>query len=138
MYWVRVALAIGLAAGFLITVGGLIGAYRSARQQLQRAGGLPGATERLQQEEDEELARVAAGPSYPAEVQAIYARYKQRHIRETGLPRPAGFGEAHTAGHEATLVFGALLDSSQKNLIVAGTGLLISTTASIGSLFLLS
>ncbi|WP_431221310.1 hypothetical protein [Leifsonia xyli] len=148
----RAVLVIGTIVGFLFTAGGLVAAYVSARRQVKKERNRVGAIEKLTGDEiaeqraanDEAQARRARG-EFPSHVELSdwtrqlseerVARYERQHA-ELGSTRASWASQPFLAAHESVRVAGLVLDSTRSALILAGVGLVISTAASVGSLFL--
>ncbi len=69
------------------------------------------------------------------DVQARHARWTSEYERY-GLVRPTWENMVLLAAHESQRLLGLVLNSTRRDFLLAGFGLLVSTGASIGSLFL--
>lgn len=134
----RTWLVIATIAGFAITVGGLVAAYIGARREYIDAA------KRVDKMEELAKAELADHPPPPEALDdasllffgadekwdAIYA--------EHDLTRPTYENTVYLAAFESRRLLGLVLNSTRRDFLVAAFGLLISTAASVGSLFLMS
>lgn len=125
--------------GFVVTAGGIVAAYRSAKRALANEDRRVEMSERLQREEHAEHEALRAEKLEKSvedsEAEAINARYES-YYSEAGLVRPTLEALGHLAAYESKRLAVDVLVSTRGNLIWAGVGLLISTGASVWSLFI--
>ena len=122
------------ALGAGIAAFGLIGAYRSARKDYVRAGERIDKMKSLGAEERDEN-RNRQPEEITAELsQARHERF-ERLYAEIDVVRPSYDSLPYLAAYEAQRLLGIILESTRTNLLTAGVGLLLSTAASIASLF---
>lgn len=146
--WVLFALTF-VGAG--ITVWGLVSAYRGARREYEAAGKRLdmmtelGEAESAESEKakDEEQRRVSAGVKDVVAFNAETAKSAaERHARwdveyaKYDLLRPTYENLVYLATYEAKRLLGLVLNSTRRDFLWAGVGLVISTLASAGSLLL--
>lgn len=134
----RTILVIATIAGFLVTVGGLVAAYLGARREYRDS---KARVDKMQELAEAELADNPPPPS-PGDAEvlifmgaddkwdAIYA--------EHDLTRPTYDNTVFLAAYESRRLLGLVLNSTRRDFLVAAFGLLISTAASVGSIYLVS
>lgn len=129
----QIVLAIATVLGFALTAGNIIAAYVGARKQLATEDERIATAGRLF---TEEMAELKALSERTAETStALHAKYKALY-ESHGLVRPSYDNLADLSAYESRRLVGVLLTASRGNLIWAGVGLLISTVASVVSLFI--
>ena len=122
--------------GFGVTVGGLVAAYVGARREYRDS---EARVVLMQELAEAELAdHPPPSSSGDAEVllfmgaddkwDAIYAQH--------GLTRPTYDNTVFLAAYESRRLLGLVLNSTKRDFLVAAGGLLVSTAASVGSLYL--
>ncbi|MGJ0389039.1 hypothetical protein [Microbacterium sp. CGR1] len=134
----RTVLIIATVAGFLITLGGLVAAWVGARREYADAQTRIDTLERLSAEERDESNAVNDDPNHPLrEVpsEVRHARWEER-FAEHGLLRISYSNMPFVAAYESRRLLGLVLSSTGRDFLVAAFGLLVSTAASVGSLFL--
>lgn len=124
----RTWLVIATIVGFLITIGGLVAAWFSARREYNDAEVRIDNLERLNREE-----RTEERGDEPAEER--HARWTAEY-QEHDLIRPTRDNVPYIAAYESRRLLGLVLKSTRRDFLVAAFGLLVSTAASVGSLFL--
>lgn len=129
----RTLLVIATIAGFVITVGGLVAVWLSARREFKDASRRVDKMEELGKAEladnpPPEDANMIALIGPDEKWDAIYAKY--------GLTRPTYDNMVFLAAYESRRLLGLVLNSTRRDFLIAAFGLLISTAASVGSLFL--
>lgn len=129
----RTLLVVLTIGGFLITIGGLIAAWVGARREFADASRRVDKMEELGKAElddnpppEEANMVVLIGPDQKWD--AIYAKH--------GLTRPTYDNMVFLAAYESRRLLGLVLKSTGRDFLVAAFGLLVSTGASVGSLFL--
>lgn len=131
----RAWLVILTVVGFLITIGGLIAAWVGARREYRDAETRIDNLERLGEAEradgrenrsDTEAQSKARHEKWDAE----YAKHDLIRVTYDNLP--------YIAAYESRRLLGLVLNSTGRDFLVAAFGLLVSTGASVGSLFLTS
>ena len=133
MRWIVSALTV---TGFSLTAGGLISAFFSARRRIAVEAGRVKEMRRLAAEEAAEMkARTPDEERSPLFSSAIHARYDGLYA-ESGLFRPSKGNLAHMPALEAQRLLRLVFQSSRLDLGWAGLGLLLSTVASVWSLWL--
>ncbi|MBT2501025.1 hypothetical protein [Curtobacterium sp. ISL-83] len=115
MPWTRTAIVLMTLAGFSLTAGNAVGAYRNVRRTLSSVS-----------------TRIAASRRYDDEERA---RQEQTAGRHDGPGAVAGFPTEFTelTAHAALDVVSRALRSSRNNLLWAGSGLVLSTAAAVWS-----
>lgn len=132
----RTLLVLLTVLGFLITVGGLIAAWVGARREYDDAQTRVDKMEGLAKAELEDVPPPPGGPDRllipimgaDDRWDAIYA--------ENGLTRPTYNNTVFLAAYESRRLLGLVLNSTGRDFLIAAFGLLVSTGASVGSLFL--
>lgn len=133
-------LVVATIAGFLITLGGLVAAWVSARREYRDAQRRADKLEELSAEEKAEGAAMSEDPNHPrwsVPAEDRHAEWAARFAAHD-LIRPNLGNMAFIAAYESRRLLGLVLKSTGREFLVAAFGLLISTAASVGSLFLTS
>lgn len=132
----RTWLVILTVAGFVITVGGLVAAWIGARREYEDASRRVdkmeelGEAERADQAENRRSETTEEAEARRAKWNAAYAQHD--------LTRPTYDNMVFLAAYESRRLLGLVLKSTGRDFLVAAFGLLVSTGASVGSLFLTS
>lgn len=131
----RTILLVATIVGFLVTVGGLVAAYRASRREYKDAGKRITLMRELGEREQAAQAEVKSGPDQGERSAALHAEY-ERIYTEHGLVRPSYDNIVYLAQHESQRLLGMVLNETRRDFVIAGIGLLVSTVASAGSLYL--
>lgn len=133
-------LVVATIAGFLITLGGLTAAWIGARREYKDAQTRIDWLEKLSAEEKAEGAAMTADPTHPRWQVPGEERNAEWAVKfaEHDLIRPNYGNLAFIAAYESRRLLGLVLSSTGRDFLVAAFGLLVSTAASVGSLFLTS
>lgn len=118
----RTILLLATVGGALLAAGGLIAAYRSAKREYKAAGVRVEAMGQL-------MKRLEADPKGDMEAY-------RREFAEHDLEMPTWGNLVQLALFESRRLFGNIAAGSRSQLIVAGSGLLLSTFASAASLYM--
>lgn len=129
----RTILVLATVLGFLITVIGLVAAWYNARKQYDEAKTRIDDLERLGEQERAE-AKAHQDAATREESQARYDRWTLEYERHD-LIRPTYSNLPYISAYESRRLLGLLLESTRRDFLVAAFGLLVSTAASVGSLF---
>lgn len=133
----RTVLVLATVLGFVITILGLVAAWYSARKEFDHAQA------RIDKMEELAKAELEDNPPPPGDRSsmilfmgrdekwdAIYA--------QNGLTRPTYDNTVFLAAYESRRLLCLVLNSTRRDFLIAVGGLLISTAASVGSLFLVA
>ncbi|MGO4300405.1 hypothetical protein [Leifsonia sp. RAF41] len=136
----RAWLVVATIAGFLITLGGLVAAWVSARREYADAQRRIDKMKELGEAEKAENDAIAADPSHPRRAVPADQRNAEwtAKFTEHDLVRASWGNLSFIAAYESRRLLGVVLKSTGREFVVAAFGLLISTAASVGSLFLTS
>lgn len=134
----RTVLLVATIVGFLVTAVGLVSAYRAAGREYRAAGERITLMRDLAEQERAEHANVAQGtPEQGALNSAIHVDFDAIYAGH-GLVRPSYDNVVYLAQHESQRLLGMVLSETRRDFLIAGVGLLVSTVASAGSLYLAS
>lgn len=147
----RTWLVIATAAGFFITIGGLVAAWLGARREyhdatrrIDKMAELAAAEkaesdarhERYQASLPTDLEeRIAYNATYSAEGDERNAYWTDEYAK-WDLVRPSIRHSTSLAAYESKRLLGLVLNSTRRDFLIAAFGLLVSTGASVGSLYL--
>lgn len=132
----RTWLVILTVAGFVITVGGLVAAWIGARREYDDASRRIDKMEELSRGERADQPENRRSET-TEEATARHERWTAEYAKH-GLTRPTYDNMVFLAAYESRRLLGLVLKSTGRDFLVAAFGLLVSTGASVGSLFLTS
>lgn len=131
----RTVLFVATVVGFALTAWGIVEAYRGAVRAVRNSESRMKRRDELQAEWEAAVAAVPRGSADFAEtVQAVNVRYARLYKSE-GLLAPSIENADRLYVHEVQHVLREAVEGARSNLLWAGVGLLISTVASAGALF---
>jgi hypothetical protein len=129
-------LAVATVLGFVITSAGLIAVFVSARREYREAGARIETMRRLAREEKAEHNLVDGQAANAGDLNSeINARYEVIYANHD-LVRPSLGLVGYQSAHESQRLLGLVLDSTRRDFAIAIVGLLVSTVASVWSLFI--
>jgi hypothetical protein len=131
----RTILLVFTIFGFLVTVGGLVAAYRSARREYSDAADRITLMRDITKREQQSHAALEPGPDLDIRNEAINQEYEQIYAKND-LVRPSYDNIVYLAQYESQRLLGMVLNGTRRDFLIAGVGLLVSTVASSGSLYL--
>jgi len=127
----RTVLLVATVVGFVMTAGGIVLAYRGALQEVARSKARVARAFELW---DDWHAESKLAKERGDDGNAVSAKYGALYEAE-GITPPTWANGPFQGVMEAERIFSALVVGARANLIWAGVGLVISTAASAGSLF---
>ena len=135
----RTILLLATIAGFLITVWGLVSAYLAAVRENKAASDRIATAAQLSAAEDDERKLIEEKDIEQSERSALFLQLYQRYdvlYKDNDLVRPSYDNVVDLAMYESQRLLGMLLEETRRDFLIAGIGLLVSTLASVGSLYL--
>jgi hypothetical protein len=132
--WRTILLALTIV-GFLFTVAGLAAAYQGAKREHKAAGDRIVLLRELSDREQAARAKAKDDADVNETYEALNEEYEGIYA-EHDLVRPTYDNMVYLAQHESQRLLGMVLDETRRDFLVAGAGLLVSTIASVGSLYL--
>lgn len=133
----RAVFLIATIAGSLVTIYGLIAAYLAAKSESDDAAERVRKMKQLRGLEDRLRVEAEVNGTIGDRHEALIRQSKERY-EAAGLIRPDYDNTVYLAAYESERLLGRVLTETKRDFIIAGVGLVISTFASAGSLFLAS
>ncbi|MGO4594018.1 hypothetical protein AB4Z18_09375 [Leifsonia sp. 2TAF2] len=130
--WIAAAMTV---VGFLLTAGNLVAAFLGVRRQVSVEETRIRDSEALAEQESTEMAARTPAEITAEGSAAVHEKYRLLY-EQRGLIRPNHGNLVYLPAYEAQRIVGLTLDASRDNLLWAGIGLLVSTAASVWSLWL--
>lgn len=133
----RTILLVLTIVGAGVTIYGLSAAYRSAKSEHAEAGRRLARLRELAAAEQVESERIGKRGDEETVVAhaALHAKYEGLFAAE-GYTRPSYDTLPYLAQHESQHLLGRVLQETRRDFVIAGIGLVISTVASVWSLYL--